>query len=46
MITVNVNYLLMGVDKTNNLLLQLIKKLSFHKFTPVVVIGYLKNKKY
>ena len=39
LVIVNVNYLLVNVDKTNNLLLQEIKKNHFHISTPLVVIG-------
>ena len=41
-ITINVNYLLMWVDKTINLLLQVIKKDNFHKSTALVIIVNLK----
>ena len=35
---VNVNYLLMLVDKAINLILQKIKNYNFHKLTAIVVV--------
>lgn len=46
MIIINVNYLLMMVDKTINLILQKNKKDCFHKLTPLVVVSLFKRKKY